>query len=94
MTTDTDEYKKRAETIIAGLRGIQGSIAPRVEEVKVRVDKMKNAELQKSVVAIFGDRSGHPDDGFITHKMYKECLRLTREGGRETARNLIKGIKL
>jgi hypothetical protein len=90
----TEEYKDRAVNIIKGLRGIQESLEPHLEGIKVKVDKERSPDLQSSIEAVFGDRSGHPDDGFITFEMYRECLKIARAGGKEKASQIIKDVKV
>ena len=94
MIEDTQKSKGRAEDIIKGLRGIQESLEPDLVGIKVTVDKDINAELYSSIRFVFGDRSGHPDDGFITFNMYRECLRLIRAGGKQKASEIIKDVRV
>jgi hypothetical protein len=94
MTTNAQEWIDRADVNIGKLRDLKESLDPQLENIKVKVDKVRNADLYKSVEALFGSREGEPDDGFITFGMYSEALKIIRAGGKAKAADFLKDRNL
>lgn len=90
MTTNASEWIERADTDIQRLRDLQESLGAELEHIRVKVDTQRNADLYKSVEALFGPREGEPDEGFITFQMYLEALKIVRAGGKAKASAFLK----
>jgi len=87
-----EEYIEEMSAGISDLEEVKGVLYPNVENVKVRVDKNVNADLYRSIEAIFGTRdSDDPDKDFITTDMYLHCLEIVRLAGEDKANQVLKG---
>lgn len=90
MSNTQQGYIDEASDLFDQLQEVKNKLAPHLQDVKVKVDKNKNADLYNSIVAIFGERSqDDPDKDYITFEMYLHCLRVVKLASQSTAQQFI-----
>ena len=84
------EYLDLAKIKMDELDTIRSTLYGDLASVKVRLDKVKNADVYNAVVAIFGQRaSDDPNKDYITFDMFMDCVRIIKAAGRSKGKETL-----
>ena len=84
------EYLEKAKGAMEELDNVKLTLRPQLENVKVRIDKFKNADVYDAMVQIFGTKvSDDPDKDFITFDEFMQCVQIIKIAGKSKGKETL-----